>query len=88
MASSCLAIYLIHGSDVIFRHGIKNVALNIQMTNFQIPLQIIAVLILAIIVVVGSIIIDKLLTPLWNLVGVLSEKLSASKLGIIVSKYK
>ena len=72
MAKSCLAIYLIHGSNLVFRHWIRDGAFYIVGLTQQPLLHILYVALFSLIIVIGCIIIDKLLTPLWNL----SDKIS------------
>ena len=86
MASSCLAIYLLHGSDVLFRHEIKEGAMwiqNLTKTGGQIAL----VFVFALVIVLACVGIDKCLTPLWNLVRRGADKLTQTKFGKIIEEY-
>lgn len=87
MASSCLAIYLLHGSDVLFRHWIKDGALWIQKYFENIGGQIAMVFVYALLIVIICISIDKCLTPLWKLACRFADRLSQTKFGKIVEEY-
>lgn len=86
MASSSLAIYLIHSGRLMFKTVVKDGAAWIQdiaKTGGQIAL----VFVFALVIVFACIGIDKCLTPLWNLVNRGADKLSQTKLGKIVEEY-
>ena len=86
MASSSLAIYLIHSSRLIFSTFIKDGAMWIQ--NFaKTGGQIALVFVFALVIVLVCIGIDKCLTPLWNLVNRGADKLSQTRFGKIVEEY-
>lgn len=86
LASSSLAIYLLHSSRLIFRTVIKDGAMWIQefaKTGGQIAL----VFVFALVIVLVCIGIDKCLTPLWSLVSRGADKLSQTRFGKIVEEY-
>ena len=87
LASSCLAIYLIHGSDVIFRHWIKDAAIWIQEFTNLLGMQFLAVLIMSLLIVIGCIGLDKCLTPVWNLVLKVSQKINTTRFGKMINQY-
>lgn len=86
MASSCLAIYLLHESDVLFNHWIKDGALWIQ-ESAKIGGQIALVFIFALLIVLVCIGIDKSLAPLWKLFNMGADKLLQTNIGRIVEGY-
>lgn len=86
MASSCLAIYLLHGSDVLLRHGIKDGAFWIQ-ESACLEWQIALLFVFALAIVFACIGIDKCLVPIWKLVNHCADKLSQTCLGKIVDEY-
>ena len=87
MASSSLAIYLIHHCDVIFRHGIKDCAMWIQSSAKTGGGQVALAFVLAMAIVLVCIGIDKCLVPLWNLVSRGADKLTQTKFGKIIEEY-
>lgn len=73
LAKSSLAIYLIHGSRPYFIGAIGNATffLNDVITNK--PLFFLSILGLTLLVITIAIIIDNILTPVWNLINKLGN---------------
>ena len=87
LASSSLAIYLIHSGSLIFRTIIKKCSLLIKEYAKNGGGQILLVFAFAAIVVFACIAIDKLLTPIWNLTNLFADKLAATRFGKVVEQY-
>ena len=84
-ASSCLAIYLIHSSLLFLNHTIKNAALYIQNLTDNVILIMLMVCPLALLIVIGSIFMDKLFLPYWKLVEMITNRLNNTKIGTLAS---
>ena len=86
-ASSCFAVYLIHSSLLFLNHPIKAAAMYIQTLTDNVALIILMVCALALIIMFGCIIIDKLLFPYWKFVDSVTTKLNKTKLGEIAAQW-
>ena len=87
MASSSLAIYLIHSGSLMFKTVVKDGSEWIRDIAKTGGGQIALVFVFALVIVLVCIGIDKCLTPLWNLVNKGADKLSQTRLGKIVEEY-
>lgn len=75
IAKSSLSIYMLHGSSLIFFPVIGPAALyllGLATNEFELILMI---FILTLAIVVGCVIVDKLLTPVWNKINKLGESI-------------
>lgn len=86
LSKSCLAIYLIHGSFILF-HIIGPIANYIEANVSSVLLNYLLLFLVAAIVSLACIVVDKLLTPLWSIVDRLSEKITETKLGNYLVNY-
>lgn len=84
-ANSCLAIYMLHCFFLTW--WIREVALWIQEVTSSCIMHILMVIGLAVLVVIFCVIIDKLLTPIWNLAAALSNKLTKTYIGKLCEQY-
>lgn len=84
LASSSLAIYLIHGSDFGMNKIIKPIAMGMYETIDNDYIYLVAVCLLSIIIIVLCILIDKSLSPIWLHIN----KFACYIDEIIISKYK
>lgn len=87
LATSSLAIYLIHSSNLIFRIIVKDGSLWIQEYAKNSGGQISMVFLYSLVVIIACMAIDKVLTPLWKLVDNVAEKLTYTQLGRVVEEY-
>ena len=85
IATSSLAIYMLH--MFILRHCFMDIVLWIQNNVQGHLLTISAVAALAFITLFSCIVVDKLLSPCWNLASWLAKKLNQTKVGQIVANY-
>lgn len=87
LASSSLAIYLIHSGWLMFNIVVKDGAMWIQGVAKTGGGQIALVFVFALVIMFTCIGIDKCLTPLWNFVNRGANKLSQTRFGKIVEEY-
>lgn len=87
LGSSCLAIYLIHSANLTMQHPIKIAALFIQSVTNNICASIGLVMVLGLIICIVSILLDKLLYPLWHLATRISNYIDRTKLGTIARNW-
>ena len=83
LASSCLAIYLIHSANLFMQHPIKHAAMFIQFYTDSILGQLCLVLLLGLVVCIVAILLDNLLKPIWRKMTHLYNCLSRTKVGKI-----
>ena len=87
LASSCLAIYLIHSANLFIQHPIKDAALFIQSCTTNICLQIGLVMLLGVIICITAILIDNALNPFWKLISRVTNHMETTKLGVIARNW-
>ena len=87
LATSSLAIYLIHSSNLVFRTLIKDGSLWIREHSKYIGGQISMVFVYSLVVIVVCIAIDKVLTPIWKMVNNVADKLYDTQLGRVIEEY-
>ncbi|MDO5340837.1 MAG: hypothetical protein Q4F69_00055 [Bacteroidia bacterium] len=81
VASSMLAVYLIHGSPLIFKTVIQDSAYYIQTMSSSVGVNILGVCLLAALCMVTCVLIDKAFTPVWTLTQKMAAKLDSSRAG-------
>ena len=86
LSKSCLAIYLIHGSFILF-YIIGPIANYIEANVSSVLLNYLALFLLAALVSLVCVCIDKVLNPLWYIVDNFAEKLAKTKLGNYLTNY-
>ena len=87
LATSCLAIYLIHSSNLFMQHPIKQATSLIQSTTSNIMISMGLVLILGLIIFICAILIDKMFNPLWRLVLKFVDYVNTKKIGVIARSW-
>lgn len=87
MASSSLAIYLIHSGSLVFKTLVKGGALVIQEVVRNWAGQMALVFAFSLGIIILCIAIDKVHTPLWNLTNRMADKLAYTRLGKVMEAY-
>lgn len=85
VATSSLSIYMLH--MFLLRHFGANVISMIQGKIVGITMQTLAVAGLTIVVLLASIIIDKLLSPCWMLSARVADRLNNTRIGQLITQY-
>lgn len=87
LASSCLAVYLIHGSSLFLNHLIKDAAWYIQTLTNSVFVQLLYVCLLGLLVLACCIAMDKILTPVWKFANTISSKMEKTSIGRTFLEY-
>lgn len=87
LAGSCFAIYLIHSSNLFLRHPIRWSAIEIQSFTSNIWASMGLVMLLAIVICLIAIGIDKLMFPYWRGVSKFTDYLNKSKIGNLAREW-
>ncbi len=86
VAKSSLAIYMIHGSNLLFFGCIGPVAVSILNHSSSQAELFCGIFLLTIVIVSGCVAIDKLLSPVWKAISALG-KVIESKSNIVIARW-
>lgn len=87
IATSCLAIYLIHFANLFMQHPIKYASLAIQSITDDIMISTSMVFLFGLIICTCAICIDKILNPLWIIVSRFADFIDTTQMGVIARNW-
>ena len=87
IATSCLAIYLIHSANLFMLHPIRFASAIIQSTTSNTMILMSIVFVLGFIIFLCAVFLDKILNPLWMLVSRFSNYVDTTQIGAIARNW-